>query len=121
MPERPDIVVQYDAEHHVYVLRLSGSTNAHAVDEGAKGLRRTLDATLDTRTVIKLLIDFRATVWDSEQTHVGARHLLGKQLQPFQAYRHYSAVLNTQYAGQISETEAFFTEERDALAWLSKE
>ncbi len=118
MHELNEGVVQCREEDDVFVLRLIGKINERKLDEGAKSLRSTLVSRLDKVEIIRLLVDFRQTRWDSDETHAKARQILGRHFQGFGQRRHFSAILINQYRFPVSENEAFFTEEREALNWL---
>ncbi len=67
----------------------------------------------------KLLIDFRGTVWDSEDTH---RQLSTITRRDFglnaenTALR--AAIVNERWSGALSDNEHWFFTEVEALAWL---
>lgn len=101
------------------VFRLTGEINLDQLNACTKAFSKRLKATLGTKTSIKLLLDFRGAVWDSEETHVAVRPVLEQQFRALHIRHHYAAILNTAYASRLSETEAFFTDEQTALAWLT--
>ena len=121
MDEISNEVVRYDAADHSFWLRLSGHTDEQALNKRVELLRSSLDAHLDKASSIRLLIDIRNTVWDSEQTHFSLRQVLGNHLQKFRAHRYFFAILTNEQTWQTSEHEAHFTDEREAWTWLRSE
>lgn len=102
-----------------YVFLLTGEIDLDQLNACTKAFSKRLMATLGAKTSIKLRLGFRGAVWDSEEAHVAVRPVLEQQFRALHARHHYAAILNTAYASCLSETEAFFTDEQTALAWLT--
>jgi hypothetical protein len=118
MDELSKDVVKYDTEDGIFLLKLAGKIDEQKLEDSVKLLRSILETNLGNDSPIKLLIDFRETLWDSEKTHVRTRQVLGKHLQKFSEHRYYFALLNNENSWAASDNEAHFTEEREAQAWL---
>ena len=111
-------IVKYDTKDRIFVLKLSGNTDERKLEDSVKLLRSILESNLGNDSTIKLLIDFRETLWDSERTHIMTRQVLAKHLQKFREHRYFFALLNNENFWQASDNEAQFTEERNAWIWL---
>jgi hypothetical protein len=118
MDELSKDVVKYDTEDGIFLLKLAGKIDEQKLEDSVKLLRSILETNLGNDSPIKLLIDFRETLWDSEKTHVRTRQVLGKHLQKFSAHRYYFALLNNENSWAASDNEAHFTEELQARVWL---
>jgi hypothetical protein len=67
----------------------------------------------------KVLIDFRATVWESEEVHMQLSRITRRDLgfgPENTATR--MAILNNQWSGSVSDNEHWFLTDSDALKWL---
>ncbi len=111
-------VVKYHVEDHIFVLNLSGNIDEHKLDESVRLLQSIHESNLGNDSTIKLLIDFRETLWDSVKTHFRTRQVLGKHLQKIRERHYFFALLNNENFWQTSDNEAHFTEEREAWTWL---
>jgi hypothetical protein len=111
-------IVKYYAEDHIFSMSLTGYTDDQKLDQIVQLLKSSLDSHLEQDSALKLLIDFRDTIWNSEKTHLSTRQVLGKHLQKFREHCHFFALLTNENSSQTSEHEAHFTDERQALTWL---
>ena len=109
--------------------RYLDDTDVHVVDCSGRvdlqiGLERLrlLHAALEARPgagVRRLLIDFRNTVWDSEDVHLQLSAITRRDfgLNPANAAMR-AAILNNRWEGLLSDNERWFFEEAPALEWL---
>ena len=66
----------------------------------------------------KLLIDFRKTVWDSEETHRELSRITRRDFLHADNPTLRAAIVNERWSGALSENEHWFFAAEDALAWL---
>jgi hypothetical protein len=113
---------RYLVEHDVHVFDCAGRVDLATGLERLKVLERELAARPLRGAHRKLLIDFRGTEWDSEDTH---RELSTITRRDFglnaenTALR--AALLNQRWSGAISHNEHWFFTQEEALTWLCQE
>lgn len=110
---------RYLADHDVHVIDCAG----HVDLEVGLARLRLLAAELEQRPMThahrRLLIDFRHTVWDSDDTHrqlsIVTRRDFGLNAAN-QSLR--AAIVNAEREGPASANEHWFKDEAEALTWL---
>jgi hypothetical protein len=113
-------MIRYLEDCGVYVVDCSGKVD---LELGLARLKA-LETELASRPLVagrrKLLIDFRETIWASEETH---RELSKITRRDFGLHADNSklrvAILNQRWSGPISDNEHWFFAEREAFAWLA--
>ena len=112
--------IRYLEELGVYVIDCSGRVDLALGLARLKALQAEFAARplLDARR--KLLIDFRSTVWASEETHQELSRITRRD---FGLRADNSsirvAILNQRWSGPISDNEHWFFAEREAIEWLT--
>lgn len=114
--------IRYLEDSGVYVVDCSGTVD---LELGVSRLKA-LEAELRSRPVLagrqKLLIDFRNTIWASEETHQELSKITRRDFglrADNPSIR--AAILNQRWSGPISDNEHWFLSEKEALDWLTSE
>ena len=110
---------QFLEDIDVHVIDYSGKINFEEGSSRMEQLEIYLKPYTSNRTPLKLLLDFRNTIWERPETH---NSLAKKARQTFgiepNNIRRYTAVLNNQYSGPTFENECWFTSKEEAINWL---
>jgi len=110
---------RYDAQVGVHVVDCSGRVD---LELGVARLRA-LELELGSRPAAeqrKLLIDFRATIWASEDVHRELSVITRSTLLHPGNRDVRAAILNERWAGPVSENEHWFLTEAEAREWLQR-
>jgi hypothetical protein len=114
--------IHYLEQFGVYLIDCSGKVD---LELGISRLKA-LEAELASRPLLsgrrKLLIDFRNTIWASEETHQELSKITRRDFglhADNPAIR--AAILNQRWSGPISDNEHWFFDEGEALEWLTLE
>lgn len=114
--------IRYLEDSGVYVVDCSGTVD---LELGLARLKA-LEVELSSRPLLigprKVLIDFRHTIWASEETHQELSKITRRDFglhadNPTLRV----AILNQRWNGPISDNEHWFFAEREALEWLALE
>jgi hypothetical protein len=110
---------RYLEDSDVHVVDCSGKVNLELGIERLRVLERQLALCPPRDGRRKLLIDFRNTVWESEDVHMQLSTITRRDFglnAENTAVR--AAVLNNRFQGAVAPNEHWFFEEAGALAWL---
>jgi len=115
----------YLAEHHVHLIDCAGHVDwqegLRRLDELERALAaHPLAEGASTEDCRKLLIDFRATTWDCQETHMrlSSETRLRFGLNETNT-RLRVAIINNQWTGLLAQNEHWFQSKQAALEWLA--
>lgn len=113
--------IRYLDDSDVYVIDCSGRVDLELGRERLEALAATLASRPLVAGCRKLLLDFRNTLWASEETHQELSRMTRRDFglhADNQAIR--VAILNQRWSGPVSGNEQWFFDEREALEWLTR-
>lgn len=116
---------RYEQDSDVHVLDCGGKVNLETGVQRLRALERELTALRNTARpprngVVKLLIDFRETVWEDESVHMELSRLTRTEfgLNPGNSGIR-AAIVNAHWSGEVAHNERWFLCEAAALQWLT--
>lgn len=111
----------YDRESQVHVVDCSGPVSLELGTERVRLLKAQLAETTPRGGLTRLLIDFRNTIWADEQVHRELSRITRTELglTPDNAEIRVAFVVEG-HSGRVAENEAWFSEPRSAMDWLSR-
>jgi hypothetical protein len=112
---------QYVAETGIHVIDCSGRVDLATGMARLELLEQAFAALAARGGVRRVLIDFRETEWDSEETHRALSRATRERfgLTPENAGIRF-AIVNQRWGGRMSDNEHWFLVRDDALGWLSQ-
>lgn len=112
---------QYLADTDIHVFDCSGRIDLATGMARLDVLEHAFAAQPPRGSVRRVLIDFRETEWDSEETHRALSHATRERfgLKPENASIRV-AIVNQRWGGRMSDNEHWFLVRADALGWLSQ-
>ena len=104
----------------VHAIDCSGRVDLQIGLERLRLLQAALEARPSSTRVQRLLIDFRNTVWASDEVHLQLSAITRRDfgLNPDNPAMR-AAILNNHWEGPLSDNEHWFLEEAPALRWLT--
>jgi hypothetical protein len=113
---------QFLADIGVHHIDYSGEIDLAEGLSRMEKLDKVFSGSTSSGSTLKILLDFRNTVWNSQQTHDTlakiARQKFGVESQNSSRY---IAIVNNRYDGTSFENERWFTSKEEALNWLAEQ
>jgi hypothetical protein len=115
-----DDFYRYLVELDVHVLDCAGRVDFPTGMTRLEVLRRRLEEQPPAHGTIKLLVDFRNTVWESDEDHMKLSRVTREEFFGSENSKVRVAFVHEGRSGHVSENEQWFSRREEALEWLGK-